>query len=122
VSATMVFQRRSIPGSRGGRPLIRRFYFAPRDGNLYPSESAVIRAGRTPPPRDQKASWVWAISHASLNGLWIVVPLNGRNDVERASDAKSIAASINRTAARMGESLTAQRLPDTIYFTPISSE
>jgi hypothetical protein len=118
--------RRSIPGTRGGRPLVRPYWFAPRDGDLYPLESEVIRTVRLAPPVGDidtaQAGWAWAIGHARLSDQWIVIPLNGATAEDRRNEALSIRSSVVRTASRIGFRLITQKLDEALYVYAIDHE
>jgi hypothetical protein len=98
---------------------VRPYWFAPRDGDLYPLESEVIRTVRLQPPigtiDTAQAGWSWAIGHARLNDQWIVIPLNGATAEERRNEALSVRSSIVRTATRTGFRLITQKLDEALY-------
>lgn len=126
MTLTKPIPRRTIPGTRGGRPLVRPYWFAPRDGDLYPIESEVIRTARFSPPVGDidtaQAGWAWAISHARLNDQWIVIPLSGATPEDRRAEALSIRSSLVRTATRVGFRLITQKLDDALYLYVIDRE
>lgn len=99
-------------GGGGGRTTIRPFFFAPDDHGKYPSESPTIRQTRLT-DANQRPSWVWALSHAELNDLWLVVPLDGKADLKR--EINSIRSTLFRSAHRRGQEITTEVYDDTLY-------
>jgi hypothetical protein len=102
-------------GRSGGRPVIREFWFAPQVDGWHPSEQEAIRTERIYPP-NMLGSWSWAISHAELNDLWVVVPLDTSSPEARAKDINILRASIWRTGVgRRGHELTSTVFEDRMY-------
>ena len=98
---------------------MRPYWFAPRDGDLYPIESKTIQTVRLQAPQGTidpaQAGWTWALSHARLNDLWIVIPLTGATAEERRQEALAVRSSIVRTATRTGFRLQTQKLDEALY-------
>lgn len=110
-------RRRSIPGYRGGRPLGWTFWFAPRDGDLYPSESQVIQSTRfdAEPGDGVNANWMWALAHARTNRQWLVVGLTGTDPKTVSKEAADVRSSLIRTGVRIGLRLTTQKVGTRLY-------
>ena len=115
--ATRPIPRRTINGFRGGRPLGHDYWFAPRDGDLYPNESTVIQTTRLESgPSDGVASnWMWALANARNHDLWLVVPLTTSDTSKESADLR---ASLLRAAVRVGLRLITQKVNDRLYVYP----
>jgi hypothetical protein len=111
----MTTKMRLPVGRQGGRPVLRDFWFAPLDGERHPSESESIRTARIY-PTTMLASWSWALVHAELNDLWLVVQLDDSSPEARARDISITRASVWRTGQnRRGHNLTSTVVDDRMY-------
>lgn len=106
-----VVLRRRAPGKQGGRPVRRRFWFAPRDGDKYPSESVLIRNNVVETDIKQP-SWSWALSKMATEGLWLVIPVH--QDREQ-TDLRTARSSVWRTAHRRGIEVTSEYVKPNLY-------
>jgi hypothetical protein len=102
-------------GWRGGRKVKRDFWFAQADGDRYPSESdiiqnSVIRVDNAP------ASWSWALAHAELNDLWLVLKVDITSPETRYKELNRARAAVWATGkTRRGMVLTSQVIDDLMY-------
>lgn len=109
------FPIRRPPGKYGGRPVRRSFHFAPRDGDKYPSESQVIRNNKVPDDPNKMMSWSWALQHAQVNDLWLVVPIRGIDEASVKADINKARAGVWRTGHRQGLELTSEYVYPNLY-------
>ena len=113
------FPKRRAPGKYGGKPVSRDFYFAPRDGDKYPSESPAIRGSRLPDDPNKMPSWSWALAHAMEHDLWLVVPA-GMDASTRRADISKARAGVWRTGLRRGLEMTSEYVYPNIYIRVVS--
>ena len=110
------FPKRRAPGKYGGKPVKREFFFAPRDGDKYPSESTVIRNNRLPDSPNRMPSWTWALMHAIEQDVWLVVPCGQQSDPEAKTRDISMARSgVWRTGQRHGLEMTSEYVYPNLY-------
>jgi len=109
-------KRHKSPGRSGGRPVGRRFWFAPGDGNKNPAESESIRTKVLDVPSNelQQDSWKWALDRmdASNTVMWLVVPID-QTDEQR--DLGVARATIWRTARRNKMEVTSEYIAPNLY-------
>jgi hypothetical protein len=112
-------ERRFRPvGLSGGRRVKRDFWFAPAEGNLFPSESESIANGSIV-PYNMPPSWSWAVNHALINDLWIVIPMQWETDAERRHETNTVRSSVWRTGkTRRGVNLMSQVWDRKMYIRP----
>jgi len=115
----MTTKMRLPVGRTGGRPVVKDFWFAPLDGHKHPSESDLTMTSRIYPP-GMLGSWSWALTHAELNDLWLVVQLDTSSPEARARDISVTRASIWRTGQnRRGLNLTSTVVDDHMFVRPM---
>ena len=115
MEAMKPFPRRRAPGKYGGKPVTRAFHFASRDGDKYPSESVAIRSNKLPDDPNRMPSWSWALSKASSEDLWLVIPIHGIDEASTKADLSHARASVWKTAQRHGLPVTSEYVYPNLY-------
>ena len=107
-------KRRRPEGTKGGRPVGRRFWFAPADGDKYPSESAIIRTDRIESTDMTFDSWAWALEQMkdAHEPQWLVIPIDQHDEKRDRNVARS---SVWRTAKRHGLSIATEYVAPNLY-------